>query len=99
MLHFSCDMCGRPLGKERYVARLEVFPAHDPDEIDESQLDSDHLQELAEMLEEIENGAGYDLDDGEPKQFRFDLCPDCHPRFVADPLGRERLQRLKYSDN
>lgn len=98
MLHFSCDICGQPLGKERYVARLEVYPAHDPEEIDEADLDADHLQELAEMLSDVEE-TGYDLEETGPKQFRFDLCPDCHPRFVADPLSRERLQRLKYSDN
>ncbi len=96
MLHFSCDMCGRPLGKERYVARIEVYPAHDPDEIEESDLDADHLEELAELLD---HGADLEIDDAEPKQFRFDLCPECHARYVADPLARERLQRMKYSDN
>lgn len=96
MLHFSCDLCGRPLSKERYIARLEVYPAYDPEEIDEEDLDTDHLQELAELLQ---GGEDYDVHEVAPKQYRFDICPDCYPRFVADPLGRERLLRLKHSDN
>jgi hypothetical protein len=98
MLHFSCDLCGKPLGKERYVARLEVYPAYDPEEIDEDLLDSDHLEELASLLAEVGDGE-FEVEDVGPKEFRFDLCPNCHPRFVADPLGRERLTRLKYSEN
>ena len=51
------------------------------------------------LKEEIEATGQYDVDDQGPRQFRFDLCPDCHPRFVSDPLGRERLLRVKYSAN
>ena len=30
---------------------------------------------------------------------RFDLCPECHLRFLEDPLGRDALSRLKFSEN
>ena len=36
MLHFSCDLCGRPLSDRRYVVKLEVFAAFDPDEVVEN---------------------------------------------------------------
>ena len=39
MLHFTCDLCGQQLGDRRYVVRLEIFPAFDPEEIDEDDLD------------------------------------------------------------
>ena len=44
MLHFTCDLCGLQLGDRRFVAKLEVYPAFDPEELDEDDLDVDHLQ-------------------------------------------------------
>ena len=99
MLHFSCDLCGHRLGDRRFVVKLEVFAAFDPEEIDEEDLDSDHLQEISEMLEEIEITGQSQLEDCRPKEFRFDLCPHCHKRFVNDPLGRDALRRLNFSEN
>ena len=99
MLHFTCDLCGQQLGDRRYVARLEVFPAFDPEEIEEDDLNADHLQAVSEMIEEMEmTGSHYDDDCGS-KEFRFDLCPNCHRRYVRDPLGRDTLRRLNFSEN
>ena len=45
----------------------------------------------------MEDGAG-SLD--EPgKNFRYDLCHDCHRRFTHDPLGKESTQKLFFSKN
>ncbi len=100
MLHFSCDLCGQQLGDQRYVAKLEVFPAFDPDAIEEEDLDGDHLQEIAQSLQEMEENGQHEIDDCESKEFRFDLCPACQRKYVRDPLGREALTRLNFfSDN
>jgi hypothetical protein len=99
MLHFTCDLCGQPLREERFVARVEVYPAYDPDDIDEEDLDADHLQQVAETLADAHEGSHPSLDDCEPKNFRFDLCPACHRRYVEDPLGRDTLRRANYSKN
>ena len=98
MLHFSCDLCGQSLGDRRYVARMEVFPAFDPEDLTEADLEVDHLQEVAEKLNAME-AAGIEIDDCNSKSFRFDLCPDCHARFLKDPLGRDALRRLNFSEN
>lgn len=99
MLHFTCDSCGKPLDDERFVARIEVYPAFDPDQLTEEDLDCDHLQEMSSLLDEIsEGGDEYDSDYGS-QRYRFDLCPECHKKFVADPLGRESNRRLKFSQN
>lgn len=98
MLHFSCDLCGQPLNDHRYVVKLEVFPAFDPDEITEADLDADHLQEVAESIHEMEV-SGTDVDDCSTKSFRFDLCPRCQAKFTKDPLGRDALRRLNFSKN
>ena len=98
MLHFSCDLCGQPLEDRRYVVRLEIFPAFDPADLSEADLDVDHLQEVAEEIHEMEL-TGAELEDCNSKSFRFDLCPRCHAKYTKDPLGREALRRLNFSEN
>src|SRR5262245_57019933 len=98
MLHFSCDLCGQPLDDRRYVVRLEVFPAFDAVELTEADLDVDHLQEVAQEIHEMEVH-GVELDDDETKSFRYDLCPGCHARYVRDPLSRDAIRRLNFSEN
>ena len=99
MLHFSCDLCGKPLGDRRFVVKLEVYPAFDPEDFDEEDLDADHLQVISEMIEEMEATGKGELEDFSTKDFRFDLCPHCRQRFVNDPLGRDALRRLNFSKN
>jgi len=99
MLHFSCDLCGQQLTNRRYVAKMEVYPAFDPDEITEEDLDVDHMQEISEMITEMELTGDEIPDECRPKNFRFDLCTECHQKFLKDPLGRETLRRLNFSEN
>ncbi len=99
MLHFSCDLCGRQLDERRFVAKLEVFPAFDPDELGEGDLDADNLQEIAETIQEMEATGADGIEDCAAKHFRFDLCCDCHSRFIEDPLGRDAVRRLNFSEN
>lgn len=99
MLHFSCDLCGRQLGQQRFVVKMEVYPAFDPEEIDEEDLDVDHLQEISQIIEEMEATGQNDVGDCSSKTLRFDLCPHCHQKFVQDPLGRDALRRLNFSEN
>jgi len=99
MLHFSCDLCGQPLRDSRFVARVEVFPAFDPDEITEEDLDVDHLQDIAELIEHSEITGQPIKDDCDVCRLRFDLCRECRKRYLDDPLGREAFRRVKFSQN
>lgn len=99
MLHFSCDLCGHRLGDRRFVAKLETYPAFDPDAFEEDDLDADHLQELSEIIEHMEETGETGIEQCSTKTFRFDLCPECHEKFLKDPLGRDSLQRLDFSEN
>lgn len=99
MLHFTCDLCGQPLNDQRYVVQLEVFPAFDPDEITEADLDADHLQEVADILRDEELLGSASEQDEDTKEFRYDLCPKCHARFIKDPLASSRTRRMKFSEN
>lgn len=105
MMHFSCDFCGKdmtPDGTERYVLKMEAFAATDPAELTDDDLETDHVEEMARMLCEMEEA------DAEPqplpptsKKMRFDLCPGCYRKFVNDPLGREGAStaKLHFSPN
>jgi hypothetical protein len=99
MLHFSCDLCGQHLADRRFVAKVEVYPAFDPEEFDEDDLDVDHLQEISDVIEEMEESGNFQVEDCGPKTFRYDLCPSCHQKFLEDPLGRDALRRLNFSEN
>jgi hypothetical protein len=100
MLHFSCDLCGkemRPGEDDRFVVKIEAYAAHDPAELTEEDLNEDHMEAISQLLRE---------DDGEDaevtaahKNFRYDLCPECHQKFLRDPLGRDAVQKFDFSKN
>lgn len=102
MLHYSCDLCGKELLVEedlRYVAKIEVFAAYDPLEITEEDLEQDHMEEIGELLKQMEHMDEQELEDQVYKSFRFDLCPECHKKFLKDPLGREAARSIDFSKN
>jgi hypothetical protein len=102
MLHFTCDLCGKDLhpgDDHRYVVKIEAYPAHDPAEITEADLDEDHMEAVSQLLHETEAN-GLDAELGETrKNFRYDLCPECHQKFVRDPLGKDTVQKFHFSKN
>lgn len=104
MIHYTCDGCGRVIDQDdetRYVVRLEVYAAIDddaPQAVDEE----DHLDEIEDLLERLEDydEDGLDEDEGQRlyRQARYDLCPQCRERFVRNPMGRGAT-RLGFSEN
>jgi len=94
MLHYTCDACGVRLDEKRYVVKVEIAPAGENPMISEEDLDADHLEEIAELLD-----AGAQPHDDGPQGFRFDLCPKCRETYCHDPLGKDSRHRLKFSQN
>lgn len=99
MLHFSCDYCGKQLDEKRFVAKLSIFPAYDPEKIDEEDLDTDNLQAVADIINKADHDSSKVELESSGKDFRFDLCPDCYSKILSDPLGQERLRRYDFSEN
>ena len=102
MLHVTCDLCGKALRTgedQRYVVKIEAYAVHAPAEITEADLDEDHMEAVSEMLQECEdNDTTADL--VEPyKNFRYDLCEECHKKFVRDPMSRDKDQKFFFSKN
>jgi hypothetical protein len=98
MLHFTCDSCGDQIAEDRFVVRLEVYPAQRPAELTAEDLQPDHLQALAEELNALEESdAAQELP--QTRLFRYDLCPRCHARYVQDPLRVATKKRMNFSEN
>lgn len=100
MVHYTCDLCGKELYVEedvRYVVKIEVYPVYEPIPEDEEDLEVDHLAAMEETLQN-EQEDGQDPDN-EYSYFRFDLCKECHQRYMEDPLFRKILRRMGFSSN
>ena len=101
MLHYTCDSCKRLIDPElelRYVVRIEVYAALDPLQ-DEGDDERDHLQEIQDVLERLDETEDERLSDDVYHQKRYDLCSECRNRYVKNPLGRLSMQELGFSQN
>ena len=102
MIRYSCDLCKRELDSEtdlRYVVKMEVYAAFDPAVDDEANDDRDHLQEIQDILERLEDAESDQVGDDVYQQMRFDLCSQCRRKFAKNPLGREIVKVFGFSEN
>jgi len=102
MIRYSCDLCKRELDLEedlRYVIKIEVYAAFDPTAPSEDENDRDHLQEIQDILECLEDADDNQIGDDVYQQLRFDLCPECRKKFLQNPLGRETAKAFGFSSN
>ncbi len=102
MIRYSCDLCKRELDSEvdlRYVVKIEVYAAFDPTAASEDENDRDHLQEIQDILESLEDADDDLIGNDVYQQLRFDLCPECRKKFLQNPLGRETAKAFGFSSN
>ena len=67
-----------------------------PEEVED---DRDHLQEVQEILERMDDEADENIGDDIYQRRRYDLCPQCYRKFMQNPLGRELKKQLGFSQN
>ena len=102
MIRYSCDLCKRELHPDvdlRYVVKMEIYAALDPPMTDEVDDDRDHLQEIQDILERLEDAENDQIGDDVYQQMRFDLCSECRRKFVRSPLGRKFGKVFGFSEN
>lgn len=102
MIHHSCDCCKcliDPRQALRYVVRMEVYAAAEPSDSDEREDDRDHLAEIQDILERMEDTEGDEIGDDVYQQLRFDLCPQCREKFINNPISREASPQFNFSEN
>jgi hypothetical protein len=101
MIHFTCDGCHRSLEPDRdarYVVRVEVYTALDAAAAD-SDDDRDHLEELQEIIERLDDEALEHIAEETYQEVRYDLCSECRRKFLRNPLGRGLAPQLNFSQN
>lgn len=101
MIHYSCDRCRRSIDPEheiRYSVQIEIQAAMDPLE-NEMEDDRDHLGELQDILDQLDDHEFEELSQSAYQRRRYDLCPDCHRQYVSNPLLMEAAAKLEFSDN
>jgi|YNPMSStandDraft_1061717.scaffolds.fasta_scaffold98369_1 hypothetical protein len=102
MLRYFCDLCGREIDPEsepHFVVRIEVHPSLKPPSPKELEEEIDHLEELQQLLENLDDSQLDSVPESLNKSFRFDLCVQCRDRFVKQPLGREPRKVWQFSKN
>jgi hypothetical protein len=93
MIHFTCDRCKRVIDPEhelRYVVRMEIEVVMDPIHEDEPSDDRDHLLEIDEILDRVDESDEGSIGDDIYQKRQYDLCPQCYRKVSLNPLGRER---------
>ena len=101
MTHYSCDRCKRSIELDeeiRYSVKVEVQVALDSSEY-ESQEDRDHLNELHEILERLDDSEKEEISQFAYQVRRFDLCSGCHREYIQNPLAVEATAKVGFSEN
>lgn len=98
MIHYTCDRCHRTIDtthQTRHIVKIEVKAVVE-DLSGDLEDEVDHLSELHQLLE----GIGDESDASEVShRGRYDLCQECYRQFVKNPLGRDALPVLGFSNN
>lgn len=101
MIHYSCDRCGRKIDPEmemRYVVRIEMQAVCDSPEPCE-EMESDHLLELDEILQRLEENECDAISDIVYHRRKHDLCSDCYHEYRQNPLALEPQIPVVFSQN
>ena len=102
MIHYSCDRCKRIIDPDcnvRYAVRMEVRAVMDDMEVDEPTDDRDHLLEIHEILERLDDAESEMIGDEVYQRQRFDLCPECYRKYIKNPVGQEAAAQIGFSQN
>jgi len=90
MIRFCCDGCGKMMqanDADRHIVRIEAFAAAEGLAISKEQLKSDHRAQIRQIIGQLEKADPDQVEDQVYRSFRFDLCTNCHQRYLRQPLG------------
>lgn len=99
MIHYSCDRCGKNIDPEievRYVVRIEVQASCETNGAGE---DEDHLLELDEILERLDDAECNSISEEIYHRRKHDLCSGCYHEYKRNPLAMEPQIPIGFSDN
>jgi hypothetical protein len=84
-----CDRCGQLIDEKalRYIAKIQVYAAYDPLNIDFGDATRDRSKEIQAVLKSCEGLSEEELMRDVYVEFQFDLCRACQRSYVQDPLS------------
>lgn len=91
----QCELCGVAVPPHaHFVVRIDVFadpslPEMTTEELEE--MDAD--QTFRDLIEQMKHMSADELQDAVHRRFEYKLCPACHKKFLANPLGKPRVTR------
>jgi hypothetical protein len=90
-----CELCGKPIApNSHYVVRVDVFADPSMPETTSAELEAtDFDGQFAELLRQMSHLSEDDLQDQVHRRFEYKICPKCQPGFLANPLGKPRVER------
>ncbi len=100
MIHYSCDRCKREIDPQidlHYVVRVEIELEND--HAKSLDLDFDPLQELDQLLEESQQPSHASRSHDHPSCMKYDLCVHCMRQLAKNPLGRDVIVPIGFSQN
>ena len=83
----------------RYVVKIDIHMALNTLDLDFPEPDTDHLDDLDEIIEQLDDLSDDAISEDVRQRLRFDLCPECRKKFLANPLGRKKLEKFNFSQN
>ena len=101
MIHYSCDRCKRSIQLDeeiRYTVKVEVQVALDSSEF-ETQDGREHLEELHEILERLDDSEKEEISQFAYHLRQFDLCSNCHREYIQNPLAIDATSKVGFSEN
>ena len=100
MIHYTCDRCKCQIDtatQTRYVVKIEVQSAAEC--FGDFEDDVDQLTELHQALESLTDEELHEFVSDSSHQGAYDLCPECHQQFLKNPLGRDAVLAIGFSNN
>ena len=101
MIHYSCDMCGKPINPdadERYTVLIDVEQIYPGDDYPGLSYEFSEEDEEEEMDFDLD-ASQVDEEDAICHSFKYDLCVKCAENYINDPLARKVLRRVRFMDN
>ncbi len=102
MIHYTCDRCKCEINVQletRYVVSIDIEACDSSNHLNTGD-DVDQLSELNETLQGLGQEEGETADDNQDAVAKqFDLCPSCHRAFSENPLGRDLVLPMGFSNN
>ena len=101
MIHYSCDRCSANIDPEleiRYIVRIEVQASCEAPGFNSVE-ESDHLLELQEILERLEDAECDSISEEVYHRRKHDLCSSCYHEYRQNPLALEPQIPIGFSNN